>query len=171
MKVKFICTNGATLPKPSTELAGAVDLTARTIIGWKTANNVPVSKEDLDEINWKFGNKQPIRLLKGQRIIIGTGLIVADVPYNFQGDVKTRSGLAYNEGVFVINGDGLVDADYRKEIGVILTNISNEAFEIRQGDRVAQFEVRKKEEVFFEETNEIVEAESDRVGGFGSTGK
>lgn len=171
MKVEFICKNGVELPKPSTELAGAVDLQARGILKWYTAQNIPLTPEQLRDVNWDFKAKKPIRLLRGQRILIDTDLVLANCPSDFRGDVKSRSGLALKEGVFVLNGDGLVDADYRQGIGVILTNTSKEAFEIRFNDRIAQFEVRRGFQVEYSEATEITSAESSRNGGFGHTGK
>lgn len=171
MKIQLVGKNGVELPKKATRLSGAVDLTARGILEWYTANNVPVEQIKLDEFNWKFKNGIPIRLLRGQRMLISTDLLLANCPEDFRGDVKSRSGMALKHGVFVLNGDGLVDADYRLGIGVILTNTSNEAFEIKYNDRIAQFEARKGVDAEYEFTDEIVPVDSERDGGFGHTGK
>jgi len=172
MNLKLKQLNGADLPKKGTDLAGAYDLQARNIKAWMTSKNVAATPEKLKEVNFEFINyKKPIRLLKGERIIIGTDQQVADCPTNIVADVKSRSGLSFKHGVFVINGDGLVDADYREEIGVILTNVSCEAFEIRFNDKIAQLEIREKSSTGIESTEDVIPADSNRNGGFGSTGK
>ena len=69
-----------------------------------------------------------------------------------------------------MNAPGTIDADYRGEIGVILVNLSNEAFTIEPGERIAQLVVAKFEQIDWELTQEL--SETDRgEGGFGSTGK
>jgi dUTP pyrophosphatase len=69
-----------------------------------------------------------------------------------------------------LNAPGTIDADYRGEIGVILVNLSNEAFTIEPGERIAQLVVAKFEQIDWELTQEL--SETDRgEGGFGSTGK
>lgn len=170
MNLKLKQLNGADLPKKGTDLAGAYDLQARNIKAWMTSKNVAATPDKLKEVNFEFINyKKPIRLLKGERIIIGTDQQVADCPTNIVADVKSRSGLSFKHGVFVINGDGLVDADYREEIGVILTNVSCEAFEIRFNDKIAQLEIREKSSSGIESSEDIIPADSNRNGGFGST--
>jgi dUTP pyrophosphatase len=171
IEIQLVGKNRVELPRKATRLSGAVDLHARGVIQWYTANNVQLNEKELEEVNWRFKNKKPIRLLKGQRILIDTDLFLANCPEDFRGDVKSRSGLALKHGVFVLNADGLVDADYRKCIGVILSNVSNEAFEINFNDRIAQFESRRGEDVTYEFVNEIVPADSERKDGFGHTGK
>jgi dUTP pyrophosphatase len=69
-----------------------------------------------------------------------------------------------------LNAPGTIDADYRGEIGVILVNLSNEAFTIEPGERIAQLVGAKFEQIDWELTQEL--SETDRgEGGFGSTGK
>jgi dUTP pyrophosphatase len=69
-----------------------------------------------------------------------------------------------------LNAPGTIDADYRGEIGVILINLSNEAFTIEPGERIAQLVVAKFEQIDWKLTQEL--SETDRgEGGFGSTGK
>ncbi len=68
-----------------------------------------------------------------------------------------------------MNSPGTVDADYRGEIGVILVNLSNQAFEIQNGERIAQLIIAKHERAEWFEVAELSET-SRGAGGFGSTG-
>tara|TARA_A200000113_G_scaffold220676_1_gene231213 strand:+ start:933 stop:1370 length:438 start_codon:yes stop_codon:yes gene_type:complete len=104
-----------------------------------------------------------------ERKIIPTGLKIA-LPEGYEAQVRPRSGLAAKFGITVLNAPGTIDADYRGEIGVILVNLSNEAFTIEPGERIAQLVVAKFEQIDWKLTQEL--SETDRgEGGFGSTGK
>mgnify|MGYP000010601939 FL=1 len=103
-----------------------------------------------------------------ERTIVKTGLFIA-LPAGFEAQVRPRSGLAAKKGITVLNSPGTVDADYRGEIGVILVNLSNEEFEINDGERVAQLVIAKHERVTWKEVEVLNETERGS-GGFGSTG-
>lgn len=169
-QVKFIKHNGVELPSKSTDLAGAFDLTARGIIAWYDSFNKSLTEDELVQVNDAFKSGKKIALIKGDRICFDTDLQVADVPVDFRGDIKSRSGLALKNGVFVLNADGLIDADYRNNLGVILTNISEEPFVVAMDDRIAQIEPRIGYEFEVVSTDTITVPDSNRAGGFGSTG-
>ena len=101
--------------------------------------------------------------------LVPTGLAI-EIPSGYQGEVRARSGLALKEGLFVLNGPGTIDADYRGEIKIILVNLSNEPVTINTGERVAQMVFQKVEKVELEETTSLQETERG-AGGFGHTGK
>ncbi|WP_304036619.1 dUTP diphosphatase [Mesonia mobilis] len=102
------------------------------------------------------------------RVIVKTGLFI-ELPVGYEAQVRPRSGLAAKKGITVFNAPGTIDADYRGEIGVILVNLSKEAFVINDGERIAQLVIAKHERAEWQEV-EVLE-ESDRgEGGFGSTG-
>lgn len=104
-----------------------------------------------------------------ERCIVKTGLFIA-LPVGFEAQVRPRSGLAAKNGITVLNSPGTIDADYRGEIGVILVNLSNESFEIKDGERIAQLVIAKHEQINWDEVTIL--SETDRgEGGFGSTGK
>jgi dUTP pyrophosphatase len=103
-----------------------------------------------------------------ERAIVKTGLFIA-LPVGFEAQVRPRSGLAAKKGITVLNSPGTVDADYRGEIGVILVNLSNAAFVINDGERVAQLIIAKHERVQWKEVEVLSETERG-AGGFGSTG-
>ncbi|NHA20829.1 dUTP diphosphatase [Helicobacter pylori] len=90
-----------------------------------------------------------------------------EVGYELQ--VRTRSGLALNHQVMVLNSPGTVDNDYRGEIKVILANLSDKDFKVQVGDRIAQGVVQKAYKAEFIEYEQLDET-SRGSGGFGSTG-
>ncbi|GAA8950280.1 dUTP diphosphatase [Helicobacter pylori] len=90
-----------------------------------------------------------------------------EVGYELQ--VRTRSGLALNHQVMVLNSPGTVDNDYRGEIKVILANLSDKDFKVQVGDRIAQGVVQKTYKAEFTECEQLDET-SRGSGGFGSTG-
>ncbi|GAA7036058.1 dUTP diphosphatase [Helicobacter pylori] len=90
-----------------------------------------------------------------------------EVGYELQ--VRTRSGLALNHQVIVLNSPGTVDNDYRGEIKVILANLSDKDFKVQVGDRIAQGVVQKTYKAEFIECERLDET-SRGSGGFGSTG-
>ena len=73
------------------------------------------------------------------------------------------------KGITVLNSPGTIDADYRGEVGVILINLSNEAFVIENGERIAQLIFSKVEQIEFEQLENLSETKRG-AGGFGSTG-
>jgi dUTP pyrophosphatase len=112
---------------------------------------------------------EPITLEPLQRAMVPTGLFIA-LPEGTEAQVRPRSGLAAKHGITVLNTPGTIDADYRGEIKVILVNLSNEAFTIEPGERIAQMVFAPYYTASFCE----VDALGDTVrgeGGFGSTGK
>ena len=104
-----------------------------------------------------------------ERKLIATGLFL-EIPHGYEVQVRPRSGLAYKNGVTVLNAPGTIDADYRGEVGVLLINLSNEPFTIASGDRIAQLVVAKVEQIEWKPTSQLSETERGE-GGFGSTGK
>ena len=112
--------------------------------------------------------EEAITLNPLERAIVKTGLFIA-LPVGFEAQVRPRSGLAAKKGITVLNSPGTVDADYRGEIGVILVNLSNAAFVINDGERIAQLIIAKHERVQWKEVEVLSETERG-AGGFGSTG-
>ncbi len=110
-----------------------------------------------------------IVLLPTERVIIPTGLFM-ELPVGYEAQVRPRSGLAAKHGLTVLNSPGTVDADYRGEIGVILVNLSNTAFTIKNGERIAQMVIAKHDRAEWEEVQSLSDT-SRGTGGFGSTGR
>jgi dUTP pyrophosphatase len=110
----------------------------------------------------------PVVLNPLERAIVKTGLFI-ELPLGYDAQVRPRSGLAAKKGITVLNSPGTVDADYRGEIGVILVNLSNEAFTVENGERIAQLVIAKHERAQWLEADVLTET-SRGEGGFGSTG-
>ena len=102
------------------------------------------------------------------RVMVKTGLYI-QMPLGVEAQVRPRSGLAIKSGLTVLNSPGTIDSDYRGEICVILINLSNEDFEIKSGDRIAQLVFAKHESVGLEVTDSL-EKSVRGESGFGSTG-
>ncbi len=112
--------------------------------------------------------EEPVVLNPLERAIVKTGLFI-ELPIGYEAQVRPRSGLAAKKGITVLNSPGTIDADYRGEIGVILVNLSNEAFTIENGERIAQLVIAKHERAEWEEVEALTETTRGE-GGFGSTG-
>lgn len=110
-----------------------------------------------------------ITIAPGGRALIPTGLAFA-LPAGFEAQVRPRSGLAIKSGITVLNAPGTIDSDYRGEVKVILVNLSDTAFTISRGMKVAQLIVARYERVDWQETDSLDET-TRGAGGFGSTGK
>lgn len=111
---------------------------------------------------------EDVWLKPGETRLIRTGLIM-EIPTGFKGEIYSRSGLAC-KGIIVANQPGKIDSDYRGEIKIILHNLGQSTFEIKSGDRIAQFEVNPVKNVCFLQNNTVSQTERGE-GGFGSTGK
>jgi dUTP pyrophosphatase len=103
-----------------------------------------------------------------ERALISTGLFIA-LPVGYEAQIRPRSGLAFKNGITVLNSPGTIDADYRGEIKVLLVNLSNESFTINDGERIAQMVIAKHEQAVWVEVNELQDTDRGQ-GGFGHTG-
>jgi dUTP pyrophosphatase len=104
-----------------------------------------------------------------ERVLIPTGLHI-ELPIGFEAQIRPRSGLAFKHGITVLNSPGTIDADYRGEIKVLLVNLSNEIFEVNNGDRIAQMVVAAYQRVEFIISEQLSETQRGS-GGYGHTGK
>lgn len=102
------------------------------------------------------------------RHAVSTGLS-AEIPEGFELQVRPKSGLALKSGITVLNTPGTIDFGYRGEIKVILINLSNEVYEIKSGQKIAQLVVAPVTFATFEEVDELSDTTRGE-GGFGSTG-
>jgi len=143
MKVKIVNHSAYDAPSYATEFSAGMDLKANIT--------------------------EPIVLGSLERAMVPTGLHI-ELPAGYEAQVRPRSGLAAKHGLTVLNSPGTVDADYRGEIKVILVNLSNDAFTINPGERIAQMVVARHEHVEWEEVD-VLEESVRGEGGFGSTGR
>ena len=104
----------------------------------------------------------------GQRLLIPTGFAMA-LADGFEAQVRPRSGIAWKNGVTVLNSPGTIDADYRGEVKVILINHGDEDFVISRGMRIAQMVIAPVTQISWNICNTLDET-SRGEGGFGSTG-
>ena len=101
--------------------------------------------------------------------LVKTGL-ACELPQGTEGQVRSKSGIALKNGVFVLNTPGTVDENYRGEIGVILYNLNTkEPFVIKKGQKIAQYVIANVEYVDTIEVETLDETDRGE-GGFGSTG-
>ncbi|MDG2362684.1 MAG: dUTP diphosphatase [Flavobacteriales bacterium] len=142
MKVEVVNLSSHELPKYSTNESAGLDLRAEL--------------------------QSPITLEPGQRSLIPTGLKIA-LPTGYEAQVRPRSGLAYKQGITVLNSPGTIDADYRGDVGVILINHGSESFTIENGERIAQLVIAKFVQIDWDEVLDL-SSTSRGEGGFGSTG-
>lgn len=108
-------------------------------------------------------------IIPGGRALIATGLKLA-IPPGYEGQVRPRSGLAWKNGVTVLNAPGTIDHDYRGEVNVILANFGQAPFVIRRGDRIAQLVIAPVVPARFIEVGGL-ESTARGEGGFGHTGQ
>ncbi len=143
MKIKIVNLSKHPLPEYATDASAGVDLRANI--------------------------SESIILKPLERILIPTGLFL-ELPEGFEAQIRPRSGLAFKHGITVLNSPGTIDADYRGEIKVLLVNLSNENFEINDGERIAQMVITKHERAAWHCVDSL-EQTARGAGGFGSTGK
>jgi dUTP pyrophosphatase len=115
----------------------------------------------------------PVTLEPGERALVPSGLRIA-IPLGHEGQVRARSGLAWRQGLAVLNAPGTIDADYRGELRVILVNLGQEKVTVNRGDRIAQLVVApviQATVVAVQDMDAIDMGATIRgSGGFGSTG-
>ena len=142
LQIKVINKGHHPLPQYATALSAGMDLRA-----------------NIDE---------SITLQPLERRLIPTGLHIA-LPDGYEAQVRPRSGLALKKGITVLNSPGTIDADYRGEIGVLLINLSQDAFIVNDGDRIAQIVITRHEQGEFVPVETLTETERGE-GGYGHTG-
>lgn len=112
--------------------------------------------------------EEPIVIKPLERKIIPTGLYL-EIPNGYEIQVRARSGMSIKHGITLINGVGTIDSDYRGELGIPVVNLSNEDYEIKSGDKVAQIILAKYEHLEFKLEDSLEETDRND-GGFGHTG-
>ncbi|MBP6635924.1 MAG: dUTP diphosphatase [Paludibacter sp.] len=143
MKIKVVNKSKHTLPQYATPLSAGMDIRANLEL--------------------------PVVLQPLERKLIPTGLYI-ELPEGYEAQIRPRSGLAIKKGITVLNSPGTIDADYRGEICVILVNLSAEAFEIQDGERICQMVIAQHAQAEWIEVEELGSTERG-AGGFGHTGK
>jgi len=104
-----------------------------------------------------------------QRVLVPTGLFL-EIPVGYEAQIRPRSGLAIKHGITVLNSPGTIDSDYRGEVCIILVNLSNKNFVIKDGERICQMVITNHEKAEWISVDSLEETERGK-GGFGHTGK
>lgn len=112
-------------------------------------------------------NGEAVTLLPLERAFILTGVHIS-LPEGYEAQVRGRSGLNKKHGIVVPTGT--IDADYRGEIGVVVYNLSREAYTIQEGERIAQLVISPVIQADWQEVDHLDKTERSE-NGFGSTGK
>jgi dUTP pyrophosphatase len=114
------------------------------------------------------GIPESITLKPGERQLIPSGIKI-ELPEGYEAQIRSRSGLAYKEGIIVLNSPGTIDADYRGEIKVLIAHLGQKPFVIQKGFRIAQLVVTSHAKVSWQEVDDLSKT-TRQEGGFGSTG-
>jgi dUTP pyrophosphatase len=104
----------------------------------------------------------------GTRQFLPCGFSLA-IPQGFEGQVRSRSGLALKHGIAVLNSPGTIDSDYRGELAVVLVNHGDAPFVVSRGMRIAQLVISRVEHAAWTEVDELPETARGQ-GGYGHTG-
>lgn len=115
-----------------------------------------------------ISESEELTLTPGKRLLVPTGFAMA-LADGFEAQVRPRSGLAWKNGVTVLNTPGTIDADYRGEVKIILVNLGDEDFTITRGMRIAQMVIAPVTQISWNEQDTLDET-ARGAGGFGSTG-
>ena len=170
--LKFYKTNEqAQLPVFATKQSACFDLYANLIVDGTVQYYGAIQTKELPRrISFDINsNRNFIQLNNMERMLIPTGLI-ADIPVGFSVRLHSRSGLAFKQGVYLANCEGIIDSDYVDPIYAMVTNISNVPTRIYDGDRICQGELVRCEKYTLDESDDAPTQKTDREGGFGSTG-
>ena len=156
--VKVALSSTAAIPEYHTEGSAGLDLAANL-------NIEPIIVADATYEK----TLQSVKIKPFGRVLIKTGIKV-EIPKGYELQIRPRSGLSLKSGLMVSNSPGTIDSDYRGDIGIIITNVSNKTVIINHGDRIAQAVLSKFERITFKVVNSVEKTERGE-GGFGSTGK
>ena len=162
MEVQVINKSANELPKYETPASAGMDLKADL---WSIQEKFLFGAQVVYNIDNTIAG---IQILPGGHALIPTEIYTA-IPMGYEVQVRPRSGLALKYGITVLNTPGTIDADYRNGWGVILMNLGQEPFMVKQGDRIAQGVLAKVEQIEWKEVEELDSTERG-LGGFGHTG-
>lgn len=114
-------------------------------------------------------SNEDVVIAPGETKMIDTGLKIA-LPKGYEGQVRSKSGLAAKSAVHVLNSPGTIDEGYRGPVKVILHNAGKEPFAVENGMKIAQLIIAPYIQAEFAEVAEL--SDTDRgENGFGSTGQ
>ncbi len=164
-------TESAILPTFATKQSACFDLYANLVNGEEVQYYQAITTKNLSrKVSFDINsNRSFIPINNEERMLIPLGLI-ADIPEGFSVRLHSRSGLAFKQGVYLTNCEGIIDSDYVDPMFAMVTNMSNVPVKIYDGDRICQGELVRCEKYTLDESDEAPTQKTDREGGFGSTG-
>jgi len=164
-------TESAILPTFATKQSACFDLYANLINGEEVQYYQAIATKVLPrKVSFDINsNRSFIPINNEERMLIPLGLI-ADIPEGFSVRLHSRSGMAFKQGVYLTNCEGIIDSDYVDPMFAMITNMSNVPVKIYDGDRICQGELVRCEKYTLDESDEAPTQKTDREGGFGSTG-
>ncbi len=165
MKLKFKrVSTQVQAPAPATSGSACFDVHAHLPEGDEVTGYSPLSAEK-KTVQVKDGWLKFSHL---SRIMIPTGIHL-EIPAGYSVKIYPRSGNSIKKGYSLCNSVGVVDSDFRDEVKILMINYGHDSF-IQDGDRVAQMELVRVEDLVLEEIEDVADAGTERKGGFGSTG-
>ena len=161
----------AILPTFATKQSACFDLYANLVNGEEVQYYQAIATKVLPrKVSFDINsNRSFIPINNEERMLIPLGLI-ADIPEGFSVRLHSRSGMAFKQGVYLTNCEGIIDSDYVDPMFAMITNMSNVPVKIYDGDRICQGELVRCEKYTLDESDEAPTQKTDREGGFGSTG-
>ena len=153
---------------PKYETKGAAGLDIRVDLSRVTPDK-PIKAFGDVEVIWagEAHNIPMVRIAPNGRALLPTGLFTA-IPEGYQVALRPRSGLSIKKGLTLINCVGTIDSDYRLEWCIPVVNLGTEDVYIEDGERVCQVILEPVQHLEWNEVRSL--NETDRKGGFGSTG-
>ena len=112
--------------------------------------------------------REVLMVFPGGRCIVPTGLYTS-FPPGYEVQIRPRSGLAIKQGITVLNTPGTIDSGFRNEWGIIILNLGEEVFDIKQGDRIAQAVLARVSKIDWKEVEQLEESHRG-LTGYGDSG-
>ncbi len=158
-------------PSKGTKGSNGFDLTINSIKQVYKGSQ-KCDEERLKKVNKGFKEREFIMMRPFERMLFGTGIHVLDIPENINLQVLSRSGVSLKRGILVANAPGLIDSDYRGEIGIILINSTQYLARVEYNERIAQLIVASSPKEQIEFVTDYSKSTKTNRGpnGFGHTG-
>lgn len=166
MLTVYKCDPSAVVPKYATKFSACFDIHACLVEG----QTIKGKLEDSADCEILVTETKTVGIPPKSRILIPTGLKF-NIPPCCSVRLHPRSGMAFKHGLMLVNCEGVIDEDYCEQVFVAVYNCSNNFIAIAHSDRICQAEiVRDNRTDIIESFTEPIQ-KTDRIGGFGSTGK
>ena len=136
----------------------------------KSKHELPAYSTDFSAgMDLRANLEEDIVLKPMERVLVKTGLFL-EIPVGYEAQIRPRSGLAIKKGITILNSPGTIDSDYRGEIFIILINLSDKKFVVKDGERICQMIIAKHEKAEWMNVESLI-GTNRGTGGFGHTGE